>query len=314
MDDVPHTVDMRGIMGIKETIQKLLKEAELYKKQGLLDEASEKYSQAEQAIRNHDRIQNKDKILEGIAKKIDLLQSDTQRVERGPSSPELSEKAQDLIQKLFSFSKSESKEEAALEGAIALAKFGQFERALGEFNKLIDTDSHRVVAAKNVLRCHIQLKSEEAAADQYEAWAKAGNFPPNHLAKVRLFLTDILENKGIQRDLTTVSVADETIQEPEEEEFIDISSIGIYFNSGPAKGKVVEFDVNFQSGNMLSLIVSKKDSGTIEVLNVDDSLNDLQFFSPIAMFNGSGVITAKSQIKSGPKQGDYCLDIKITSN
>jgi tetratricopeptide (TPR) repeat protein len=299
-------------MEIKETIQKFLKEAELYRKQGLLDEARDKYAQAEQAVRNNDRIQNKEKILEGIAKKIAFLQSDTQRVERGPSSPKLSEKAQDLIQKLFSFSKTESKEEAALEGAIALAKFGQFERALGEFNKLINTDSHRVVAAKNVLRCHIQLNSEEAAADQYESWARAGNFPPNQLAKVRLFIEEILKSKGIQRDLTAISVQEESAPEVEEE-FIDISSIGIYFNSGPAKGKVVEFDVNFQSGNMLSLIVSKTDAGTIEVLNVDDSLKDLQFFSPIAMFNGSGVITAKSQIKSGPKQGDYCLDIKITS-
>jgi hypothetical protein len=44
-----------------------------------------------------------------------------------------------------------------------------------------------------------------------------------------------------------------------------------------------------------------------------DVLKDLQFFSPIAMFNGSGTVSAKSQIKSGPKQGDFCLDIKITS-
>ena len=58
----------------------------------------------------------------------------------------------------------------------------------------------------------------------------------------------------------------------EEEEFIDISSIGIYFNAGPAKGKVVEFDVNFQSGNMLSLIISKNDAKTIEPIQEGDAL------------------------------------------
>jgi tetratricopeptide (TPR) repeat protein len=302
-------------MGIKESIKRLLQEADLYKKQGLLDEARGKYTEAEQKVRTHDRIQNKEKILKGIANKIRLLDSDTQRVEKGPSSPELSEKAQDLIKKLFSFSKTESEEEAILEGAIALAKFGQFERALGEFNRLIDKESHRVVAAKNVLRCHIQLNSENAAADQYEDWAKAGNFPPGQLEKIRLFLVEILKSKGIQRDLTSVSFEEDIVQTPEEEEeeFIDISSIGIYFNSGPAKGKVVEFDVNFQSGNMLSLIISKNDAKTIEQIQEGDELNDLQFFSPIAMFNGSGVVSAKSQIKSGPKQGDFCLDIKITS-
>jgi len=301
-------------MGIKESIKKLLQEADLYKKHGLLDEAKGKYTEAEQKIRENDRIQNKEKVLKGIAKKIRLLDSDTQRVEKGPSSPELSEKAQDLIQNLFSFSKSDSKEEAVLEGAIALAKFGQFERALGEFNKLIDKESHRVVAAKNVLRCHIQLNSEDAAADQYEDWVSKGDFLPVQLEKVRLFLVEILKSKGIQRDLTSVSIKEEPVQEPEEEEdFIDISSIGIYFNFGPAKGKVVEFDVNFQSGNMLSLIISKNDAKTIEPMQEGDALKDLQFYSPIAMFNGSGIVSAKSQIKSGPKQGDFCLDIKITS-
>ena len=301
-------------MGIKESIKKLLQEADLYKKHGLLDEARGKYTEAEQKIRENGRIQNKEKVLKGIAKKIRLLDSDTQKVEKGPSSPELSEKAQDLIQNLFSFSKSDSKEEAVLEGAIALAKFGQFERALGEFNKLIDKESHRVVAAKNVLRCHIQLNSEDAAADQYEDWVSKGDFLPAQLEKVRLFLVEILKSKGIQRDLTSVSIKEELVQEPEEEEdFIDISSIGIYFNFGPAKGKVVEFDVNFQSGNMLSLIISKNDAKTIEPMQEGDALKELQFFSPIAMFNGSGIVSAKSQIKSGPKQGDFCLDIKITS-
>jgi len=301
-------------MGIKENVQKLLREAELYKKQGLLNEARDKFAQAEQMVQGHEKIQNKEKIVQGIRNKIKTLELDSQRVERGPSSPTLSNKAQDLIQKLFSFSKSESQEEAMLEGAIALAKFGQFERALGAFKELIDTDTHRVVAAKNILRCHIQLVSEDAAADQYENWVAEGNFPANQLEKIRVFLLEILKNKGLQRELTAVSVKEEVVQEAEEEdELIDISSIGIYFNAGPAKGKIVEFDVNFQSGNMLSLIVSKKDAGTIESLNVDDTLSDLQFFSPIAMFNGSGVVAAKSQIKSGPKQGDFCLDIKITS-
>ena len=300
-------------MGIKESIKKLLQEADLYKKHGLLDEARDTYIAVEKKVRAHDRIQNKEKILTGIANKIRGLDSDTKRVVKGPTAPELSEKAQDLIQNLFSFSKTNSQEEAILEGAIALAKFGQFERALGEFKKLIDNESHRVVAAKNVLRCHLQLGSEDTAADQYEEWARNEHFPPAQLEKIRLFLVEIMKSKGIQRDLTPIPMEEEAVQETEEEEFIDISSIGIYFNDGPAKSKVVEFDVNFQSGNMLSLIVSKNDAKTIEHIKEGDALKDLQFYSPIAMFNGSGVVSAKSEIKSGPKQGDFCLDIKIAS-
>ena len=151
-------------MGEKETIKQLLQEAELYQGQGLLNEARSKYDEVAELIRNNPKIKNKEKLLAGVAKKINMLEVDTQKVAKGPSSPELSSRAQDLIQKLFSFSKEESEEEAALEGALALAKFGQFERALAEFNKLLSIEAHRAVAAKNILRCHIALNAEPQRA------------------------------------------------------------------------------------------------------------------------------------------------------
>jgi tetratricopeptide (TPR) repeat protein len=301
-------------MGIKDTIKKLLQEAELYRKQGLLNEAGDKYAEAKKIISDDDRIKNKDTILAGLDQKINLLEKDTQKVQQGTASPELSKKAQDLIQKLFAFSRDESEEEAILEGAMALAKFGQFERALLEFERLIKKDSHRVVAAKNILRCHMQIQSEDKAIEVFEEWAAGSEFPKNQLVKVRAFLDEILKNKGIDWQLTKISTQAEAVDSvTAEEEVIDISAVGIYFNEGPSKGKVVEMDVNFQSGNLLSIIVARKDAGMIEHLTEGTKLNDLQFFSPIAIFNGSGEVSAKSQIKSGPKQGDYCLDIKITS-
>ena len=308
-------------MGDKENIKRLLKEAEVYQRQGLLSEAKSKYEEVCDLIRNNPKIKNKEKLLAGVAKKINLLEMDSQKVEKGPSSPELSSRAQDLIQKLFSFSKEESEEDAALEGALALAKFGQFERALAEFKKLLSIEAHRAVAAKNILRCHIALSSEATAADKYEEWAKGDLFSTDQLETMRAFLEQVFKDKGIDRKFakvggeakTKAETVAEAKPEKQEEEFIDISSIGIYLDSGPGKGKVVEFDVNFQSGNLLSLIISKRDGTMIEHLEVDTTLDDLQFYSPIAIFNGSGVVAAKSEIKSGPKQGDYCLDIKITS-
>jgi len=301
-------------MGDKENIKRILQEAELYQGQGLLNEARLKYDEASDLVRNNPKIKNKEKILAGLSKKINLLEVDSQKVEKGPSSPELSSKAQDLIQKLFSFSKEESAEEAALEGALALARFGQFERALEEFDKLMANDAHRVVAAKNILRCHIALDSEETAADKYEVWAKGDMFSADQLETIRIFLEQVFENKGLKRKLTVVQApAEAVVEEKQDEEFIDISAIGIPLESEPGKGKVVEFDVNFQSGNLLSLIISQKDGTLIENLEVDSTFEDLQFYSPIAIFNGSGVVAAKSEIKSGPKQGDFCLDIKITN-
>jgi hypothetical protein len=76
---------------------------------------------------------------------------------------------------------------------------------------------------------------------------------------------------------------------------------------------MVEFDVNFQSGGMLSLIISKSEKGLIDALKTGDSLDDIQFYSPIAMFKGTAVVANKTPIDTGPKQGDFCLDLKITS-
>lgn len=89
--------------------------------------------------------------------------------------------------------------------------------------------------------------------------------------------------------------------------------IKITLEDGPQKGRSLEFDVNFQSGNVLSLIISSRDKTLIENLEVGLKLNNVQFFSPIAIFEGVGVIADKTQIGTGPKRGDYSLDIKILS-
>jgi len=150
------------------------------------------------------------------------------------------------------------------------------------------------------------------------------------LETVRGYLEEILQKKGLEITLPSpagqvveeavaevpsidIGLEPEPIAEPEEE-FLDITSIGITFENGPRKGKMVEFDVNFQAGNTLSLIISKKDQELIEGLEANTKLKEIQFFSPIAIFNGAGIVASKTKIKAGPKQGDYCLDIKIISS
>lgn len=211
-----------------------------------------------------------------------------------------------------------------LKGAVALAEFGQFDRALVELNELLEKESTRVDAAKNILRCHLASSSAEEAINQYHQWYSGDLFQSNQLEAVRGYLEDILTKKGLQVslplpvDVASSPDAEVTLEveaQPEpEEEFLDITSIGITFDSGPRKGKMVEFDVNFQSGNMLSLIISKKDQVIIEGLKEGLKIKEIQFFSPIAIFNGSGMVASKTQIKTGPKQGDFCLDIRIVSS
>ncbi len=311
-------------MDIKTRIKTLINEAELYRNQGLFSESRKKYESASTLISKIDKLKNKDHLLESINNKIKSLDNVNTKVEKGPSSPELSNKAQNLIKDLFSFSKKNDVDQSVLEGAVALAKFGQFERAMTELEALLEKENTRVDAAKNILRCKIAALTTKDAVAQYNSWHSQSLFTVEQLENVRLYLENILEKKGIKENLPLpVATTDneesrvaDFAQEVEEaeEEFLDITSIGITFESGPRKGKMVEFDVNFQSGNTLSLIISSKDKGMIENMQTGIKLNDIQFYSPIAIFKGKGIVLARTQIKSGPKQGDYCLDIKMLSN
>ncbi len=309
-------------MALKDQIKTLLQEADLYRTQGLLAEAKTKYLSAAEVIKKNEQIKNRDSLLAAIQKKISGLEEDTERVQRGPSSPQLSSKAQDLIQKLFTFANGNDQEDQALEGAIALAKFGQFERALKELHQLLDHPQLKVKAAKNIIHCHLSLDDIDQAVARYEEWLAGDLFDSDQMERLRAFLEDNLAKKGVQKSLSPSGAAEDLAPElPEEseeleapdEEFIDISSIGITFEEGPSKGNMVEFDVNFQSGNVISLIIPTKDKSLIENLQAGHKLNDIQFYSPIAIFKGKGIVSSKTQIKSGPKQGDFCLDIKITS-
>ena len=322
-------------MALRDQIKTLLQEADLYRNQGLLAEAKTKYLGAADIIKANEQIKNRDSLLNAIQKKIDGLEADTVRVEQGPSSPQLSSKAQDLIQKLFTFTDANDEESQALEGAIALAKFGQFERALDELEKLLDNPHTRSEAAKGIISCHLSLEDTDRAVALYEEWVAGGTFEDGPLERLRAYLEKGLEKKGVVTSLSQPQAAEEIVEdiidediveeieeevdeEPPDvakpdEEFIDISSIGITFESGPSKGSMVEFDVNFQSGNIISLIIPSKDKALIEPLEKGQKLNDIQFYSPIAIFKGKGLVSSKTQIKSGPKQGDFCLDIKITS-
>jgi tetratricopeptide (TPR) repeat protein len=327
-------------MDIKERIKKVLQEAEIYRSQGLFSEAHSKYQNAISLISSIEKLKNKESLLHVIQEKISALDNTQKKVEKKSSTPELSTKAQDLIKNLFAFSENKEGAAASLEGAVALAKFGQFDRALNELNALLKLESLRVDAAKNILRCHLAISSEKEAISQYHQWFEGELFQPVQLETVRVYLEDILTKRGIKPSLPSPLAAPqdeeihlemekprEVMEKPREvmehpreedteneEEFLDITSIGITFDMGPRKGKMVEFDVNFQSGNMLSLIIPKKDQEMIEGISEGMKLNDIQFFSPIAIFNGVGFIAAKTQIKTGPKQGDFCLDIRISSS
>lgn len=304
-------------MNIAKQIKGLIQEADIYSSQGLYIEAKGKYEDAAGLFQKSKQLENSDNLLNVILQKISALGQKIKSLDGTGANHEISIKAQNLIKQLFSFSSEEHEEAAKLEGAIALAKFGQFERALKDFFELLRHDTVRVVAAKNILKCHVALSSLDAAVAQFQKWLTSDSFNSAELKKIRLFLQDMIDKKEMNITLPEIRGEDKGSNQLQEKDdpanVLDISSIGIIFDSGPRKGSIVEYDVSFQSGNMISLIISSKEKEWVDSLSIDHKLEDVQYYSPIAMFNGSGLVSSKTEIKSGPKRGDYCLDIKILS-
>lgn len=310
-------------MSLKHKIKAILQEAEIYRTQGLLTEAIEKYRAASDLIQKNTHLKNRGRLLSVIDSKLMDIEGGEHKKNGDTPSPQLSNKAQNLIKKLFSFSDSKNEDEAALDGALALAKFGQIDRALSELNILIKKDSLKIVAAKNIIRCHLSVGSPDSAIVQFQQWVESDEFSFDQLTTIRSYLSVSLENKGIDADLPELSpppsvdggqgMDDDDFMDDDDQDsgFLDITSIGITFEQGPQKGKMVEFDVNFQSGNLLSLIIPDKDKVMVETLEDGVRLNNIQFFSPLAIFKGSGIVSSRTMIKNGPKKGDICLDIKI---
>ena len=62
---------------------------------------------------------------------------------------------------------------------------------------------------------------------------------------------------------------------------------------------------------MISILIPSSDRDIIDYLTPGRTLENAQYYSPIAIFNGAGEIRSKNRIESGPRRGDYNVDIKV---
>lgn len=309
-------------MDVKKQIKSVLNQAEVYKAQGLLREARDKYARAGKMIQKHaGLIRNHKSLLVSLSKKINSVKDDIRKMEDAPTTREMPEQVQRIIKERFAFS--EEKETRELEGALALAQFGQYARALDELKDLLQNESVRLEAARNIIRCHMTLDASDEALRQYQEWMKAGIFETEEAVALRTFFQGILDKKGGEVKLPEIGVDEEeeaplemassSADQVQPEDILDISSVGVPLSDGAAAGKSREYDVCFQSGNILNLLVSDQDADILTILEPNSVVEPVQFFSPIAMCEGKAKVVSKKRLETGPKKGHYTVDIQIVS-
>jgi tetratricopeptide (TPR) repeat protein len=300
-------------MDLKDKIKTYFKEGELYRSQGLLDEALDKFKSIEGLIKANHSIRDQSALLDKISKKIDEINKKLKKEVSPLKAPKVSDDVQGLMKEMFSFDDPEVKGSSSLGGAIALAKFGQYDKAVEEFTRLLDNNSLRLEAAKNILHCWIEQKYVDYAVSLFQKWQKTSFFPSDEIEKLRQYFQNILKDAGIKKEISGIEVQ-KTI-EPEsqidDDDILDINSIRFILPRGSRKGEKIELEVSFQTGKMIRMLISKKDKNIIDNVNPGDMIKDMVFYSPVAIFSGTGFVSSKKEIEAGPKRGDYSLEIKI---
>ncbi|MBW1895107.1 MAG: hypothetical protein JRI91_15660 [Deltaproteobacteria bacterium] len=303
-------------MDIKKHIHIILKEIEAYRSHSLFNEAKIKCKELEDLIQQSSQIKNKQKFLTSVTNKIRNLEKNSFQFDKMGASVQMSPEEKALVKKLFSSPQKKGSDSAILEGAIALLVFGQFKGALEEFNKLLNNDSLRVSAAKNIIRCHIGLNDLDNTVVQYQKWFDSGRFTPEQLETIRPFLQGILDKRGITKSLPeTESKPDggeQEIKEEKEEKFIDILSVVISLGDKSNVKKNFELDVSFQRNNVINVIVPGANKALVDYMKVGSELKNVQFFSYNIIFMGSCFVSDKNQINFGPKKGNYSVIMKIS--
>jgi tetratricopeptide (TPR) repeat protein len=302
-------------MNEKDLIRRLLKEADLYRTQGLLSDAKSGYVQILNVIGKSNILANHKQLIAGVKAKIRAIDKSLNELRDTPEKPELSEDLQNLIKKLFTFS--QTKEAAAIEGAVALAKFGQYEQALKEFHKLLEQGILPVVTAKNMIKCYTALKTPEAAVAQFAKWKTRDFFSTEDLKYIRTFLKTSLEKEGFKPNIPEVEAKPSLpskAKKKKEEVFLEISAISLHLQGGPMSGQTMDFDVHFQSANTVTILIPAVQKNVADTLVPGTRLHDIQCYSPITVFRSTGTVSGAARIKLGPRQGDYTLDITIDAD
>ena len=301
---------------IRQEIQKRLQEIEAYRSHSLFKEARVRCQELAAFIKKTDTISSRKKLLGQLAGKIKKIDAELKTFDAFSESVEMSAREQQVVHKLFTSQKND-RTATDFEAATALQIFGQHEAAIKAFQALVDNDTHRIAAAKSIIRCHLGDGQIKKAVRQYLDWLKDNSFPPQALDSVRTFLQAVLEKKGYQQQLPEPIVIEEIQFDPLpeiEDEPDDFISIVLPYKDDRQQTQEAVLDVNYQSGNVISCIVPRTEKELLDLLKPGTKLSNVQI-------NGADMITFTSfslrevtKIRVGRYAGDTTITMRVVDD
>ena len=275
-------------MSEMKQVRSLIKQADSCRAQGQFAESRGKYKEILSFLESSRNLQNSGKFTEAVSERLRDVNKDISEIRRVPATQELSPQFQGLIKTLFT--SSATKEGAAIESAVALAKGGHYEEAVRELRKFIKEGILPRIAAKNILRCYLSLSLPEAAVAQFKEWLWIETLSHADLKSVRDLLVSSLRKKGMS-DLVPALSGEILTSVKARDDFLDISSIRIHFYDGKRHRYTVDLDVVYQVGGLASIVVSSADRALLDSLRLGKTLRHIQFDTPVTVFRGAAMVT-----------------------
>lgn len=299
-------------MSVKEQIEQILKEIKVYSSHKLFTLATQRCLELMELIEKSDQLVNKDVLLAAISKKIKSIEEKARNFEGIGKATKISNKELDVIKQLVGVASEEDSNEAIWEVARACLILGQFDQALGEFYRLIDNRYKKVSAAKNVLRCHIEMSAIDEAVNQYKLWSLSGLFSLEQMENIRAFLQERLYKNNINRLITNSRIEDiNHVQKTEDDAFIDIIAVKITIKDDADTSQEIMLDVTYQKGSTFCVVVPKENRALLDYLEIDKEIDVLEMYSSSIIFTDRCLVYDRSEVISGSRNGDYNVCLKI---
>jgi hypothetical protein len=293
-------------------IKSLVREAEIYRSQGLLTESRDRYQRLLGFIAEHRRLRHHRRLRDKVVHRLRNLEQNIALVGQASGTPERPEELRILIGGLFS---SQGRRNTHANRDVgAKAGCAQRSRDLNDFRKLIDEGILPLMAARKIISHHLALSSPDAAIAEFETWVSNCALPKNDLKSLRRFLRAALEKQGIRADLPRMGDGEEQGESrptEEEDENFEISKASIQMERGPRKGEIVDFEVKLQRENRIGVVVPRGRKDLLEGLDIGIRLTEIQFYSPMAVFKGSGTVTGRQGMEKGLREGGWIAEILI---
>ncbi len=298
-------------MNPEPKILSMLKEAQLYRQQGLLEETLQQYRKIEKTIRGHKTAKNKEALLEKVLKKKQAVEKEFHVYLESREIPEVSDKVRKLMRSMFSLDDPEVKGSSLLGEAIALAGFGQYDAAVEALERLLDIESLRLDAAKKLIAYTLEFKGKQKAIGMIRKLEADNRFSMedrNNLIKYlqeQLKITDVGKNPALKQ-----------MQEPDSEisdsDVFDISAIRLKkTESQGKKDNRQKLNIIFQHGTKINIIVPRDQKDLSSVFQTGRTVEGVVCYSTMGTFSSTMYVLLNRTIDFGPHNGDASINLKI---